>query len=127
MATRDLRTNISANQSLAPAARTASANGTGIDTRDADSVCVVFDLGAYTGGEFTFDVEESDDDSTYTSVDSSELQGTLPTLGGSGDLGITEIGYVGDARYVRAVCATGSPTGNATFGASVILGHLHAK
>ena len=128
MSTRDLRTNISSTQSLAPASRTASANGTGVDLRDADSAVVEFNLGLYTGGEFTFDVEESDDDAVYTSVASTELQGSLPTLGSTDDDNTVHlVGYVGDARYIRAVAATGSPTGDAVFGANVITSHLHQK
>ncbi len=128
MATRDIKNSLSVNQSLAPASRTASANGTGVDTRDYDSVAVVFSLGLYTAGEFTFDVEESDDDVTYTSVASDDLQGTLPTLGSTDDDNVDSIvGYSGSQRYVRAVCATGSPTGDAVFGATVVLSHPHQE
>lgn len=128
MSQRDIRSNIAVTQSLAPASRTAGANGTGVDLRDADSAAVIFELGLYTAGEFTFDIEESDDDVAYTSVAATELQGSLPTLGSTDDDNVdVVVGYVGNSRYIRAVCATGSPTGDAVFGASVLTSNLHQK
>lgn len=126
MTTRDLKSAVTVTQSLAPAARTASANGTGVDLRGYDSAVVIFDLGLYTGGEFTFSIEESDDDSTYTTVASADRQGSLPTLGSTNDDNrVVRVGYAGTKRYIRAVCTTGSPTGDAVFGALVCASHPH--
>lgn len=123
MATRDLTNNIDVQQSIAPAAQAASANGTGIDTRNADSAVLVFSSGAVTAsGNITPTVEESDDNATYTAVAAADLDGTLadPLTADS----VTRVGYTGSKRYVRPVLTLNSGT-SVVVGVDVILGHLH--
>ena len=132
MALRDLTDNVVITQSLAPASRTADADGTGIDIRAYDSCVMVVQAGVVTAGEFTIALEESDDDVTYTAVAAADLQdsgdGTSITVNSSTASSTQRVGYIGNSRYVRAsATTTGSPTGNAIFGADILNGHLHQK
>ncbi|MCH7891654.1 MAG: hypothetical protein IH921_09140 [Gemmatimonadetes bacterium] len=70
MTTRENLSELAPAQSLVPISRTATVNGTGVDLRDHDSATVVIDAGQSggTSPSFTFEVQESDDDSTYTAV-----------------------------------------------------------
>ena len=80
MTTRDLKSNIDIVTSLAPAARTATASGTGVDLRGYESAVASFIVGTVTDGTHTPSVEESDDDSTYTAVAAADLLGSLAAL-----------------------------------------------
>lgn len=124
MSLRDLKNNLAVMQSLAPAARTASANGASKDLQGQRGAMVVFHLGAYTNGAFTPGVEESDDDSAFTAVAAADLEGSL-TLVDHADEDNTEqrVGYKGSKRYIRAVVAEGSspaPGTGMVLGASII-------
>lgn len=123
---RDLHDNLGPVQSLAPAARTASANGTGVDLRDFDAAMVMIDFGAWTDGSHTFEVQESDDDSTYAAVGDDDLLGTEPVVdGASEDAQVYKLSYIGTKRYIRvAVTVSGTTTG-AVYGASIIRGLAH--
>ena len=83
---------------------------------------VVVQTGTITDGTHTVEVQESDDNSTFTPVADADLQGTEPAIGAANDNVVYEIGYRGIKRYLRvAVVTTGATTGG-TFGAVVILG-----
>jgi len=104
--------------SLAPAARTSSANGTGIDLAGFPSATVAFIVGAITDGTHTPKVQESDDDSTYTDVAAADLIGSLAALAASTN---QRVGYRGTKRYIRAVSTiTGSPSTGGVYAAVVI-------
>lgn len=126
MTVRDLRSGLGPAQSLAPAARTASADGDSVDLRGFDSAMILVDVGAYTDGTHTIEVQESDDGSAWAAVADSDLDGTEPVIDAAGDANaVTAIGYLGSARYVRvSVTATGTSSG-AVYGANVIRGHPH--
>lgn len=124
MASKDLYNNIGVKESLAPASRTAAVNGTGVDLKGYESAVVVIERGAAggTSPSFTFEVQESDDDSTYAAVAAADLQGTEPVVTAAG--APVKIGYLGSKRYIRAAitAATGtSPT--LLCAASVVLGN----
>ena len=125
-ALRDIHSHLGPAQSLAPAAYTSDTDGSGVDLRGFDSAMVLIDVGAYTDGTHTFEVQESDDDSNYTAVADADLQGTEPVVDGAGAATQTyKIGYTGDSRYVRVVVtATGTSSG-AVYGGSVIRSHAH--
>jgi len=131
----DLSNNIKLIQSLAPAVRDADANGTGVDTQGYENVAIVVDSGVegitLSGtNKIEFELEHSDDDSTYTDAASSDVNGTL----GSGGLVLTlddnaespqisEIEYLGTKRYVRVVANFSGTHGTGTpCSAFVILG-----
>lgn len=121
---RDIKSNIKAVNSLYPQSLTAAANGTGVDLAGFQSAAVVFHAGA-TGGttpSFTFAVQESDDNSTFTDVAAAQLQGTAPVVTTTNS-GMTVVGYLGSKRYIRAIAKTVSGTSPTLLAsASVVLG-----
>jgi len=130
MTSRDLKSNVDASQSLAPAERTASANGTGIDTRNHDSAMVVFNIGLYTDGGWTPAVEESDDNSIFTAVAAADLEGAFTAINdASADNTTQRVGYKGNKRFIRAVLteagASPAPSTGLVAGATISRGHPH--
>lgn len=123
MATFDLKNNADVAQSLAPATRTASANGGGVDLQGYEAAMVVFDAGTITDGTHTPSLEESDDDSTYTAVAAGDLDGSFADLASNG---IQRVGYTGAKRYVRAVITVSGATSGGTYGAAIVRGRPHA-
>lgn len=130
MSTRDIVNNVVERVSLAPAARTAAANGTGVDTRGYRSAAFIVEFGAVSDGYFTTTAQESDDNVSFTDVAAADLDGTMPTaFGESPDSGasvITKVGYKGSKRYVRVQIAQGlspAPSVGCLARASILLGH----
>ncbi|MEW2635942.1 hypothetical protein AB0903_30970 [Streptomyces sp. NPDC048389] len=117
--------NVLVQRTLAPAARTATANGTTVD-RAADGAryqdaLVVIDVGVVTDGTHTFAVEESADGSDWAAAADADLQGAEPAVTSSNDDTVYEIGYTGAARYLRvAVTVAGATTGG-IYSAAVVL------
>ena len=100
----NLYDNVLVQRTLAPAARTATANGTTVD-RAADGAryqdaLVVIDAGVVTDGTHTFAVQESADGSSWSAVADADLQGTEPAVTSANDDTVYEIGYLGGARYL---------------------------
>ena len=135
---RDLANNISVAQSLAPAVRTADANGTGIDLQGFESATIVVDTGAegvtLSGSvKIDFILEESSDNSTFTAVTSAtsvtdgtvDSSGIFLTLDADGEPPqVASIGYVGGSRYVRVTADfTGSHSTGTAVAATVVKGH----
>jgi hypothetical protein len=111
-------------QSLKPLARTASANGSGVDLLGYDGAMIVVDAGTVTDGTHTVSLEESADNSTFTAVAAGNLEGTLPALITTNDDQIHTAEYRGTKRYVRGVITvTGSPSTGAVVGIAVIRGN----
>lgn len=127
MAIRDLYNNIGIAQSLPPAARTANANGTGVDLQGFDGAVVEIATGAITDGTHTFEVKESDDNSTFTAVADADLQGTEPALGAIDDNVIKKIGYMGSKRYIRVDVTVAGATSGGVYSANVIRGHARSN
>lgn len=122
---RDIVHNIGVVQSIAPADIAASTNGTSIDLLGFDSVAFIATTGVRTAsGAFTFTLEESDDNSTFTAVDADDYQ--APVSGNLAANSTAKIGYRGFKRYVRPVLTKGSGT---SIFASVIAikGHAHER
>lgn len=117
---RDLKSNIDLAQSLAPQARTSSANGTGIDLQGYNSAIVVFNPGTITDGTHTPKVQESDDNSTYTDVAAADLLGSFSDLASNT---IQRVGYRGYKRYIRAVITVAGATTGGVYGAEIIRGN----
>jgi len=135
---RDLANNISVAQSLAPAVRTADANGTGIDLQGFESATIVVDTGVEgdtlsSSVKIDFKLEDSDDNSTFAAVTSAtsvtdgtvDSSGIFLTLDDNAETPqVTSIGYVGGKRYVRVVADfTGTHSNGSPIAASVIKGH----
>lgn len=127
MASKDIAARVKHVQSLRPQATTATRTGTGVDTLGYEGVLIVVNAGLRTDGTHTTDIEESDDDSTYTDVAAADLQGTEPVINSATtDEQDYEVGYIGSKRYVRVNIAVSGATTGAVLGASVMLAHAKA-
>lgn len=70
------------------------------------AVAVVFYFGLYTDGTWTPDIEESDDDSSWTSVAAANRVGTLSAVSSTATDAVIQVcSYTGSKRYVRGVLA----------------------
>lgn len=118
---RDFHNEFASANSLTPAARTTTANGSGVDLAGYRAAAVVFIVGAITDGTHTPKVQESDDNSSFTDVGASDLSGTLAALTASTN---QEVSYIGTKRYIRAVSTiTGSPSTGGVYAAVVVRGN----
>jgi hypothetical protein len=95
--------------SLAPQARTATANGASCDMAGFRSALVVVDVGTITDGAHTPKLQESDDNSTWSDVAAGDLEGTFANLATATN---QIVGYKGRKRFIRAVMTVaGAATG----------------
>lgn len=123
MAIKDLESNVKANVGIVPLLRTASVNGSGVDTKGYSSASVVFNFGDWTDGTWTPSLEDSADGTTYTTVAAANLQGSFTAVSGTaGENTVQHVGYKGAERYVRPVLS-GTGTTGAAASAIVLLGH----
>ncbi len=103
-ASRDIKNNVDAPQSIAPAARTASVNGASADMQNFDSAMGVWNIGLYTDGDFLAKLQESDDDSVFTDVAAADLDGAYTSVDDvSKDNTTQRVGYKGNKRFFRMV------------------------
>lgn len=107
-------------QSLVPAARTASADGAGVDLAGFERALVVVSSGTITDGTHTIEVQESDDNSSFSAVADADLEGTEPAIAAANDDTVWELGYVGTKRYIRAVVTVAGATTGGVYGAQVV-------
>lgn len=123
---RDIVNDVAVEQSLAPATRTADANGSAVDLANFDGAAAVIHVGAYTDGTHTFEVQHAPDDGsgspgTWEAVPDSDLDGTEPVVDAAGDANaVHEIGYQGANRHLRVVVTTSGTTSGADYGATVV-------
>lgn len=115
----DIKQTQDAQNSLAPAARTASANGSGVDLANFASATVAFVVGTITDGTHTPSVEESDDNAAFTAVAAADLIGSLAALASNTN---QRVGYRGSKRYIRAVSTVAGATTGGVYAAVVIRG-----
>lgn len=128
MATRDLYHNLAHVQALAPAAKTATANGLDIDLSGFESVEFALNVGTVTDGTHTPKLQEADDNGsgapgTYSDVAAANLLGSftaLTTGAGNGGSAIQHVGYIGSKRWVRIVMTVSGATTGAVYGADAI-------
>lgn len=122
---RDLKSNIKPVQSLVPISRNATANGVGVDTLGFNSASVVYSTGAIggtTSPTFTFELQESDDNATFTAVSTTDRRGSSPVVTTANTT--SQVGYIGNKRYIRAILKTVSGTSpTLDCSANVLLGH----
>lgn len=116
---------------------TADTNGTGVDLRDYDGaivqitahqpVATVSSAAAAqawsSARKMDFKLQESNDNTNWTNVADSDMQGSIATSATSGSASQTqEVGYLGGKRYIRVQAdISGSWFGGVT--AAVILGY----
>lgn len=124
----DLANHINPTYSLLPASRNATVNGTGVDLAGFDAAAIVIEAGAAGGTtpSFTFEVQDSDDNSTFAAVSSDFLEGTEPVITASNS--VTKLGYHGIKRYLRvAITAASGTTPTLLCSALVIRGKGRVK
>jgi len=124
MALRDLLKKTLVTTTLAPAARgNGTATGTAVDLRGFDAAVIAVAFGTWTDGTHTPSVQHSMDNSTYTTVSASDLDGALIAVSGSaGSNTVQSVGYIGAQRYVRVVMTTSGATTGALSSAFVVAG-----
>lgn len=118
----DLKNNINAAASLGPAARTATANGTGVDLAGYSATVLMIVAGTITDGTHALKLQESDDNSTFADVAAADLDGAAVSLGSGQSNTVAEIGYRGIKRYVRAVSTVSGATTGGVYTALVVRG-----
>ena len=79
--------------------------GVAIDRQGSEGLEIIFQVGAYTDGSVTPLIEDSDDNVTYAAVTDANLTNTEASAALSA-AGVSNIGYVGFKRYVRATAVT---------------------
>lgn len=116
-------------QSLVPAARIATANGTAVNLnvnkQNFRTAMLIVTSGVVTDGTHAITVEQSANGTTgWTSVDAARMTGTPPTLTSADDNVTYEIGINPDASapYLRAVVTVATATTGAVLGAMFLLG-----
>ncbi|MBH0239127.1 hypothetical protein [Methylobrevis albus] len=120
---RDLASNISAVQVVAPAVLTATNTSAAVDLLGFNSAAVVINTGAIvSAGNFTPKLQESDTTTggDFTDVAAAHLVGTFPSALAAAS--VYRVGYVGTKRYIRTVLTLNSGTSIAA-GAVVIKGN----
>jgi len=117
---KDLKSLISTVQSLAPAARTATANGSSANLQGYNSAVAVVSFGVVTDGTHTPKLQESSDNSTFTDVAAADQNGSF-AAGTSNS--IQRVGYIGALQYVRVVMTISGATTGAVSAAEIIEGH----
>ncbi|MET9396287.1 hypothetical protein [Kitasatospora sp. NPDC002965] len=125
----DLVSHLDPAVSLAPAARTASANGTGVDLANYDAAAVLINAGTWTDGSHTFEIQESDaSGSGYTAVPDAYLSGAEPVVSSAPTASqIYKIGYLGIKRYLRIITTVTGTTTGAVYSATVVRGKPRVK
>ena len=123
---RDIKNNLDGVSSIDPASITVTTNGSGVDLRDFDGAMVVFQAGAADTGSgnetYTPSMEESDDNSSFSAVAVSDLEGALVNMTANS---VQRVGYKGAKRYVRAVLTLGGTTPSIDASALVVRGLPH--
>jgi hypothetical protein len=123
---RDLSTTgfVQVKQSLIAAARTATANGTGIDFVNGDGFCfAMLHVGTTSGTAPTLDVkiQESTDNSTFTDISGATF--TQATAAQSAGADVPRITFNRTKQYLRAVATIGGTT--PSFICSVDIGEVN--
>ena len=131
MASRDLYNKVSPASSILARTVTATVNGIGVDLQGYESADVLIDLGTFEGTtpSATIQIQESDDNTTFTAVAAADLiGGALPaTIDTTNDDTLYERGYLGRKRYVRVAVTAISGTGpSLPMSAVVVRGHARS-
>ncbi len=113
---------------IVPATYSSTETGTTVDVSEkggVDDVVVAIFSGTVTDGTHTISIEESDNDSDWTEVDSANIRGTIPILtnAAADDDTVQYVGVVTTMRYLRVVSTvSGSPLTGGIYGAFVVVG-----
>lgn len=99
----DLKANFEFNLSFVPAARAATANGTGIDCKEYEGPITLHgQFGAWTDGTYLLSAEESVDNSVWTTL--TPYEGSFTAVSSAGTASTTQTAQAKRTkRYVRLV------------------------
>lgn len=112
---------------LAIATRTANTavNGITVDKMYQNNMfrTVMFSVftGTLTDGSTAVTMQDSPDNSSWSTAATSDVQGTLPSITSSDDDKVYDVGYTGPQRYVRLVFTQSGATSGGTMGAIAIM------
>lgn len=108
---RDIVSNVSVVQVVAPAVQAATITSEAIDLQGVNSAMAVVNTGAIVGaGNFTAKLQEADTTATedFADVAAGHLQGAFPAALAAG--AVVKVGYAGFRRFVRLVITKNSGT-----------------
>ena len=109
--------------SLSPAARTATANGAGVDLQGYEAAAAIVQFGTWTDGTHTPSLQESDDNSAFSAVAAADLTGAFTAVSsGGGSNTVQRVGYIGAKRYVRGVMTVSGATTGAVSAIAIVRG-----
>lgn len=115
---RDIKNNVDAVKSINPAVYNSNPPLAGVDIQGYDSAMAVIQSGVLTDGTHTPKIQESDDNSTFSDVGASDLEGAFSNISANA---VQRVGYKGAKRYIRVFVASSGATG-ALYGASILRG-----
>ena len=117
----DLDRSINSVISLAPAARTATANGTGVDMSGFTEVAAIVIAGVISDGTHVIKLQDSPDNSTFTDIPAGQLSGAF--LANLTTTTTTEVGVLAmnaGARYIRAVTTVAGTTTGGVYAVQLV-------
>ncbi|HRW39290.1 MAG TPA: hypothetical protein P5254_16445 [Aquihabitans sp.] len=118
----DIAENIAVESTLLPNVRTSTTSGTTVDRLGYTRAAFVAHVGTITDGTFAFDLEESDDGSSWSNIDSGDLSTSMANATSSADDRVLTASYLGSKRYLRCnLTVTGSPSTGGPIGVAVLL------
>lgn len=122
----DMYNNLEVVQQIAPGTITSdTTSDNAVDLQGFNGALFVIEVGTVTDGTYDIEIQESDDDSSYSAVDDSDLQGDEAT--GIDGSGIYKIGYLGSKRYVQVSITASDTTDGADISAVAVKGApIHA-
>jgi hypothetical protein len=114
--------------SFLPAARTATVNGTAVDLLGFSGAIALIHAGVWTDGTHTFDIKDSDDNSTFATVAAGFLQGSKPVVSSAPTASkVYKVGYLGTKRYLRIDVTVAGATTGAVYSAAIVQAHAATK
>ncbi len=123
---KDLHDNLDVVLALDPQDTSSDTDGNSIDLQGYESVEFVCESEALASGETaSFNVQESDNNSDWSDVDSGDMLGSEPSFDDSSGANIGQVGYIGNERYVRVQLV--SPSTSRVFSAEAIKNNARHK
>ncbi len=96
-------------------------DGASVDLKDAEGNLILVATGTMTDGTHEIQIEESDDDATWSAVADADLIGSEPSIGSGDDDMLYKLAYTGGKRYIRVTSnVSGAGTGG-VYGAMVLV------
>lgn len=108
---------------------TTTSNGDTIDLKDRGGVLFALNAHDLNSGTFTFHLEDSPDNSTFTDVAAGYVSGSANSVAfaDTADNSVGQIAYIGLQRYVRCVCVATTPVGTNNLSAMAIVKENYAS